>query len=85
MTSTFVIPTVQPLVSTFMVGGQEIMEEYGRIIFPVGTDITAAATGTGSRAGLMTAVPFMGAAAKVGGEWSVFVSLLMCAWSILAR
>ena len=47
-TTTFAIPTVQPLQSVFDVGGQSVTENYGRIVFSstqAVANISLAATG----------------------------------------
>ena len=70
-TTTFAIPTVQPLQSVFDVGGQSVTEKYGRIVFPstqAVVNISVAATGTaGGPMPTGNTQPFVGAAVKTKG------------------
>ena len=79
-TTTFAIPTVQPLQSVFDVGGQSVTEKYGRIVFSstqAVANISVAATGTA--VGPMptgSIQPFIGAAMKTKGRSKVALVVL---------
>ena len=85
-TTTFSIPTVQPLQSVFGVGGQSVTEKYGRIIFSstqAVANVSVAATGTaGGPMPTGTTQPFVGGAVKTKGHSNVAMAVL-CAFALV--
>ena len=84
--STLPIPTVQPLQSVFMVGGQSVTEEYGRIVFlsaGLAVNVSVAATGTGVGPVPVGSIrPFLGAAVRAGGNVGLMMGML-CGFALM--
>lgn len=79
-TTTFAIPTVQPLQSGFDVGGQSVTEKYRRIVFSstqAVANVSVAATGaTGGPMPTGSTQPFVGAPVKTKGHSKVALAVL---------